>query len=425
LIRAIAGMAMTDTQPKNTSPSMKVILNNFEGSTTFQQALGELIQGAETLSVAVSYLQVGGWEMFQKVTRGLSMPKMRIVCTDQLGITQPAAVELAIRSKVQIRNFAGNVVYHPKVFLAHDRSGLPIRFLLGSANLSTSAFSSSVEAGLLSEEAGGLSVLHLWFNDLFSRKSVAFTPKALRELEMKWRMAAAERARNRLKIRRKLEVAAGTKPVPVTAEDLDTLEDVLATIQLPIGLLNMDYAGNNVRNIAKVRQVMANPGAASDKQQSELKLLGFMSDGKLTALGRAAAAGTNATVARLWCGWLKRTPDAELEDINPKKLLAAKRVFPQFWRLKQEVRDYFLANAQKPPDRPTLQTIELLCNASQVVQDLSLEDIRTLSSLLRSERVPEYIQEKVSEYFDNKGQRGWRTDDRRIVPLAWQESEPR
>ena len=44
--------------------------------------------------------------------------------------------------------------------------------------------------------------------------------------------------------------------------------------------------------------------------------------------------------------------------------------------------------------------------------------------LLRTaaERVPEYIRTEVQKYFDNKGTRGWDTDDRRIVPLAWREA---
>jgi HKD family nuclease len=398
---------------------MRIILNNFEGNTSFKQAFGQLIDGADTLSVAVSYLQVGGWELFRNYAQRLSLPKMRMVCTDQLGITQPAAVKRAIESKVQIRNFVGNVVYHPKVFLAHDKQGQPSRFMLGSANLSASAFSNSVEAGVLSEEKDGLKTLDRWFNDLFEHKSAAFTPELLHAMEVKWRVAAAERARNRLQVRGQLAVAAGTQSIPFAPEDVDTIEDVLATIQLPIGLLNMDYAANNVRNITKAREVIANPAGASGKQQSELKLLGFMQRGNLTALGRAAAAAkTNDAVARLWCEWLERTPDAQLRDIN-EKLLVAKRVFPQFWRLKKDVREYFLVNAQSPGDRKTLQTIELLCNARQIVQDLSLNDIRTLSSLLQSNKVPEYIRSEVAEYFENKGQRGWDTDDRRIVPLAW------
>lgn len=401
---------------------MKIVLNNFEHSTTFKNALGELVEGADTLSVAVSYMQVGGWELFRDYTRGLSLPKMRVLCTDQMGITQPAAVERAIHSKVNIRNFVGNVTYHPKLFLAHNTKGRPIRFLLGSANLSTSAFSSSVEAGLLSDDTGALTTLGRWFDGLFDHNSEAFTPELLKEMETKWRIAAVARARARLRVRAELVVAAKARPIPVSPEDIDTLEDVVATINLPIGLLNMDYAANNVRNIAKARQVMASPATASGKQQSELKLLGFMHAGTLTALGHAAAAATtNAVVARLWCEWLKHTADAELNDINPK-LLVAKRVFPQFWRLKDEVRDYFLANAKTPRERRTLQTIELLCNASDVVQELSLEEFRTLSTLLLSPRVPEYVQEEIKDYFNNKGQRSWDTDDRCIVPQAWKDA---
>jgi hypothetical protein len=57
-----------------------------------------------------------------------------------------------------------------------------------------------------------------------------------------------------------------------------------------------------------------------------------------------------------------------------------------------------------------------------VVQELSLSEIETLSGLLQSDRVPEYISKEVKEYFTNKGTRGWdKGDDRRIVLLAWRE----
>ena len=403
---------------------MKIILNDHRGSSTFKQALGELVEGADTLSLAVSYIQVGGWQLFHHHTSGLSLPKMRIVCTDQMGITPPAAIKLAQSSGVQIRNYAGEVVYHPKVYLAHDRSGRPTRFLLGSANLSSSAFTDSVEAGVLSADAGGLHALDDWFDDLFRNRSAEFTAESLRKMQEKWLAAAILRAQARLRGRRKMPVPAVPEALPPAPEDLDTLEDVFATIQLPIGLLNIDYARNNVRSIDKVREVMANPARASSKQRSELKLLGFMREGNLTALGRAAAtARTNESVARLWCEWLQRTPDGELAEVNPK-LLDAKRVFPQFWRLKEDVRDYFLANAQSPQDHRTLQTIELLCNARYFVQELSLDDMRALSRLLsQPQHLPEYIRDEVAEYFDNKGVRSWGTTDRRVVPSAWKEAE--
>ena len=203
---------------------MKVILNDRAGSVTFKQALKELVEGADTLSLAVSYMQVGGWEMFRRLARGLSFDKMRIVCTDQMGITPPAAVRHAQADRVQIRNFSGDVIYHPKIYLAHDRSGQPTRFLLGSANLSSSAFNDSVEAGILGEDTHGLGTLKTWFDDLFLVRSTEFTVDALRKMEEKWRDAAILRTRARLRVRRGLLVPE-EPAAPMTAEDLDTLEE--------------------------------------------------------------------------------------------------------------------------------------------------------------------------------------------------------
>jgi hypothetical protein len=118
---------------------------------------------------------------------------------------------------------------------------------------------------------------------------------------------------------------------------------------------------------------------------------------------------------------LQQTPNAELAPVK-EKLLVAKRVFTQFWKLKDEVRNYFLAQAAHPTDaeRPTLQIIELLCNASDVVQELSLEDIQALAPLLsQPQRLPEFVRNAVLDYQDNKGTRGWDYPDRKIVPLSW------
>lgn len=408
---------------------MTIILNDRAGIPTFRNALTELVLGADTLSVAVSYLQVGGWELLQQHASGLSLARMRVVCTDQFGITQPAAVHRAISSHVQIRNYAGDVTFHPKIYLAHDSQGQPTRFLISSANLSFAAFTSSVEVGVLGADATGLKTVNDWFNDLFQNRSAQFTPDQLRSMEENWRAAATRRTQARLRVRRGLVIPPGVAPTPLEVEDLDTLEDVFATIQVPIGLLNMDHAGNNVRNIHKVQEVLASwntiatSGEARSKQRSEMKLLGFaVADGRtLTELGRAAARANNRDeIARLWCKWLQQTPDAQLAEIN-ERLLAAKRVLAQFWQLLPEVREYFLANVENPSERLMLQTIELLCNASGVVHELSLEDIRTLTPLLEQpDRLPEFIRRAIADYQENKGTRGWDYPDRRIVPLAWQ-----
>ncbi len=415
---------------------MKIILNDHKGCPTFADSLKELVSGADTLSVAVSYLQVSGWQFFHAQTRDLSLSKMRIVCTDQMGITQPAAVSRAIASGVQIRNYAGRATYHPKVYLAHDKVGRPTRFLLGSANLSVSAFTNSVEAGVLSEDGVGLGTLKEWFDELFKKRSEDFTAESLRLMEEKWRAAAVGRARARLLVRRELVVAVRRVEPPINAEDLDTLEDVFATLQLPIGLLCMDYAGNTVRNINRVRELLRDwpsvseaTGEAPVKQRGELQTLGFVKGRKLTKYGEAAArAISDAEVAQIWCSWLHNTPDSELAALKDE-LLTAKRVFSQFWRLQPEVREFFLNNSQgsksHTPLRLLLNTIELLCSANAVVQEFSLEDFKTLAPLLtQAERIPIMVRDDVVHYLNpekGKGSRTWKYSDRRLVLLAWKE----
>jgi HKD family nuclease len=401
---------------------MRIVLSNRRDALSLTAAIDELARGARTLSIAVSYLQRSGWELFRNHTRGLNPQSMRIVCTDQMGITQPAAVRSALKSGAQVHNFTGGVTYHPKLYLAHDGAGRPTRFLLGSANMSFAAFTDSTEACVLGTDPAGLRTLNEWFNDLFQNRSARFTADQLRRMEENWRAAASSRARARLSIRRGLVLPSG--PPLLEADDLDTLEDVFATVQLPIGTLNIDYAGNNIRNLSHVCEIIAKQKATwTAKQRSELKLLGFADGGQLTALGHAAARADGlAEVARLWCGWLQTTDNVELRRINPR-LLVAKRVFPQFWHLQRQVRDYFLANATNPRDRQTPKTIELLCNAGDVVQEFSLEDIRTLAPLLEQpRRLPTFVAAAVSDYEENKGRRGWRFSDRRIVPLAWSDA---
>jgi HKD family nuclease len=410
---------------------MKIILNKHDGTTNFKDALGELVDGAETLSVAVSYLQVSGWEMFHHQTKQLNQSKMRMVCTDQMGITQPAAVQRAISNGVQMRNFSGNVTYHPKVYLAHDRAGKATRCLIGSANLSSSAFTTSVEAGVLSEDSTALGTLTNWFDDLFKKRSEAFTPENLLLMEARWRAAAAARARAYLRTRRELVIPPKAPAPPISPEDLDTLEDVFATLQPDIGLLCIDYAGNTVRNIGRARELLRNwrivsqeTGDTANKQRSEMKNLGFAEGTKLTRLGETAAkASSDAEVARLWCAWLHNIADAELAQLRPE-LFTAKHVFSQFWRLQPDVREYFLKNAEgskkRSPERMVLNTIELLCNANAVVQDLSLDDFKTLAPLLtQADRIPITVRRNVVDYLDNKGTRTWEYPDRRIVLLAW------
>lgn len=398
---------------------MKLILNNSQGSPTFIEALHELADGARTLSVAVSYIQRSGWSLFHREIAGLNSDEMRIVCTDQFGITQPTAVRAAIDHGIQVRNFSGNRVYHPKIFIAHDDQLNPMRYLVGSANLSSVALTSSIEGGFLGSNPEHLALLGQWFNELFD-STQEFTPETLQQMSEKWSRAATERARYRFRTRRD---ALPIAPAAVISEDLDALEDIFATLLTPVGLLCFDYAGNNVRNIAQARLVLQDLTQANDKQRSETKLLGFTHDGALTEMGQLARnAPSEMDFAQIWCRWIQTTPEAILHEVNPR-LLRAKQVFPQFWRLQPEVIDYFLNNAHDPETttRRILQTVELLCNVQAVVENLSLEDIRAVSELLVDpESLPLEVRGHIFEYFDNKGTRSWGTEDRRTLPIAWQ-----
>ena len=58
---------------------MRIILNDHRGTTNFAGALAALVDGADTLSLAVSYVQMGGWEELRRRARRLSLARMRMV----------------------------------------------------------------------------------------------------------------------------------------------------------------------------------------------------------------------------------------------------------------------------------------------------------------------------------------------------------
>ena len=152
------------------------------------------------------------------------------------------------------------------------------------------------------------------------------------------------------------------------------------------------------------------------KERSELRLLGFMQSGKLSALGiKARGCRTTAAVAKLWSSWLKRTPNEALNSTN-RRLASFKRAATRFWRLKSEVRNFFLRELSNPEERKTLQAIELCCNGSEVVESFLINDFRAMAPfMLRGKRLSPFIRRAVADYLDNKGSRSWKTDDRRIV----------
>lgn len=403
-----------------------VVLNNTPSATGFADALATVTNKTQSISVAVSYIQMSGWELFAGMVGTTRLNAVRIVFTDQLAITQPAAIRAAIKSGAAVRRYEGKANYHPKVLLGHDKTHKAVTGLVGSANLSRSALINGQEAGLLTVDPEALTVLSAWFDDLFTSQSAECTEADLVEMENNWRLAAGQRARSRMGVRRSRQATKGQPPTDVEPEDMETVEDVLATLQTPLALLNFDQAGNNIRTISYARTVLEKASkkvaTLNSKQASELRLLGFIENGALTPVGIAcAAAKTDADFCREWCAWLNSATDATLDKTN-QKLKRAKFVLQRYWTLQDDVRSYFESHAHSPSaaQRNILQTIELLCNGSELAAELSLDDMKELSPILRNgTALPPHLEKRVMEYFGNKGTRGWSTSDRRVLPLAW------
>jgi hypothetical protein len=213
-------------------------------------------------------------------------------------------------------------------------------------------------------------------------------------------------------------------PAENDPELLDALFSGLGDYVAP---LSFDQAGNNVRNIAHAREVLA-ASSWDNKQRSEMNLLGLANRGTPTALGIAARGDTNdATFARRWIEWLKSTPDTELAQLSRyETLVVFKKVLARFWTMQPEVRDFFLThsgNAQ-PDDLPVLQAVELLANAGTDVSAYSLADVRTLAPLLgRLDAFPSNVRPTISLYMRNKWRRDWGIDDRRLILEAWRDAQ--
>jgi hypothetical protein len=143
--------------------------------------------------------------------------------------------------------------------------------------------------------------------------------------------------------------------------------------------------------------------------------------GTNTELGNAARnCRTERTLAEVWCNWALHKEDSELEQINPR-IASFKRAARQFWKLSQQVREFFFSNLRSNEQRRLLQTIELLCNGSKVVRKLSLSDFVALSSvIIKAQQLPTFLQKPILEYQSNKGSRSWESDDRKTMLIAWQ-----
>lgn len=398
------------------------VMNDPDRGVSFLAVLKELLLNASALDIAVSYVQMSGWVLIEQLIAKIDPKKIRLLITDQFAITHPEALRKALEREIQVRNYKGNRTYHPKVYLVYDAKGRPNSAIIGSANISESGLKMGVEAGVVFYNSRLLKDLRDWFERLFEsdQYTTALDDTLLEKLDQIRNLTAAKRVEIQ-RIRRKNLSKPISTAIPLP-EDVDILEDLFSTITLPIGILSIDQAGNNVRNLRRLLNVLKLYPAITGKERSELYLLGFIDRDteQLTDLGnRARKYQTERALSEAWCEWVFNQAESEIRKLN-ERIVSFKRAASQFWRLRPEVRSFFLKNLRSRRYKKFLQTIELLCSGSHVVGELSLDDFKSLAPLiLNVEQFPTFLQDPIRVYWENKGSRSWVNDDRKTMLNAW------
>lgn len=390
--------------------------NVASGGPTFASKLSEATTSARAVDIAVSYLQMSGWFLIEQALERVRGTAIRILTTDQMNVTQPAVLRAAIRRGIRVKCYRGSRVFHPKVYIIHGRRATGDVAFLGSANISASGLEQGIEAGIRVSEPRLFRRLARWFSVLFSDPDTENVDEAfVADYEKRWKKTA----QTRVSLRRAVSGAKRGR-ITLSPVDAEVLEDVFSSIRLPVATLGLDHAGNNVRNVARLIDVLKRYPSVGGKEYSELHLLGFIHGGKLSRLGQSAKRCRSAdAVVKLWTSWIKRTSDADLTGVNPR-LTSFKHAADRFWRLKADVRSYFLREQTNPDERETLQTIELCCSGSDVVESLSLSDFRAMApSIVSASGVTAFMKRAIADYRDNKGSRSWSSNDRRVVLKAW------
>lgn len=376
-----------------------------------RDSLGQIVRDSESLSLAVSYIRMSGWKIFRELTKHIPPERIRIVCTEQLGVTDPDVVREALTLKMQIRRYSGANVFHSKLYIGEQPKNFK-RFLIGSANLSDSALNSGVEVAVCGDDPGNCSE---WFEDLFRNRSSEFDRTILEAMDK----AFTARVRSST-----AALSAMPKVQRPTASE-DIVESIFASIK-SIALLNLDQAGNNVRNLGFALEVLQKGDLSNGKKRSEMNLLGFAQGQEFTQLGQQARTAKNISeLARIWIRWLKHVDEKTLEAIgNTDRLIRAKSAFNSFWKMDKSLTDYFTAHAANPSDeqKRVCQIIELLANAGTISQTIEINQAKQLISIYDDlALIPDAAAQKIKAYFDNKGARNWEVPDRPLLTKLWRE----
>ena len=195
---------------------LALIQNQISALPNHRRKIKELLEDAKNLNLSIAYVRNTGVDIVADdikaiIDRG---GKVRIICTDAMGITQASALKRLLNIGATIKVCKLNIgTFHAKFWLLEKTDGW--HFIVGSANLSKSAFEYNVEASLAVDQAsnssGSIEQALLFFEYLWNQ-SIKITPESLET----WK----EREDSQIEVKSKIDK---TKEEPTDTKIFDVL----------------------------------------------------------------------------------------------------------------------------------------------------------------------------------------------------------
>lgn len=195
---------------------LALIQNQISTLPNHRRKIKELLENAKNLNLSIAYIRSTGVDIVGDdikaiIDRG---GKVRIICTDAMGITQASAVKRLLNIGATVKVCKLNIgTFHAKFWLIEKTDGW--HCIVGSANLSKSAFEYNVEASLAVDQAsnpsGSIEQALLFFEYLWNQ-SIKITPESLET----WK----EREDSQIEVKNKIDK---TKEEPTDTKVSDVL----------------------------------------------------------------------------------------------------------------------------------------------------------------------------------------------------------
>lgn len=162
---------------------LALIQNQISTLPNHRRKIKELLENAKNLNLSIAYIRntgvdIVGDDIKAVIDRG---GKVRIICTDAMGITQASAVKrlLDVGATIKVCKL-GIGTFHAKFWLLEKTDGW--HCIVGSANLSKSALEYNVEASLAIDQTsnpGGSIEQALFFFEYLWNQSIEITSDSL------------------------------------------------------------------------------------------------------------------------------------------------------------------------------------------------------------------------------------------------------